>query len=284
MITFRPYVLALVVLAFGACTPAPSGATGTVKISVRGHEAMLEPTFVDGFEVTFDHILVVLVGFGLEGAEGEAADVSVDGVVVDLRNGTTVLWEKRAPVGSWSRASFRTRAARHSDRIVGDVGDNEIHFMLQRNYGVAFSGTATKDGEMFTFFLGVPAMRYEHCENGPNALAPITITEGSVTNVEIDFHLDHFFYSSLASEMGELRFEHLAAAALSNDVTNPFLSQRLEDIVDRNGDPIMDGAGPLVFDPSPFEISPPKLEQFFIAAGRTIGRVNGGGRCEATLD
>jgi hypothetical protein len=261
------------VLGLCACGEAEAGA---VRVTVAGQSEAVSGAFIDGFHVTFDHVVVCVEAFALESADGETLELDVDPVIVDLRDGSSDLWQTAAPIGTWSGAAFRTRAARHSDRVIGDVGDNEIHYMLVNQYGMYVSGSATKGSETFTFALGFPAMRYTRCENGVG----IEVAPDAVASSEIGFHLDHMFFDSLADEEGHLRFEPFAAAALSNEVTNPFLSQPLANLADRFGVPILEGEAPVEYDPGPFELSPATLEQYFLAAGRTLGRLNGSGHCD----
>ena len=241
-------------------------------------------SFADDFAVTFDNVLVCLEAFALESADGTTVELPIDPVIFDLRDSTTELWQVAAPLGSFSGVSFRTRGARHSDRIVGDIADNEIHYMLQNQLGVYVVGRATKGSETFRFFLGFPAMHYVHCENGLDPAGAFEVDARSPADVELSFHLDHMFYDSLASETGRLRFEPFAAAAFSNDVTTPFLSQQLDEIVDRNGDPIREGQTVVEYDPGPFTLSPSTFESYFVAAGRTLAHVNGAGRCETAIE
>jgi hypothetical protein len=156
--------------------------------------------------------------------------------------------------------------------------------MLQNQLGLYVVGRATKGSETFRFFLGFPAMHYVHCENGLDPAGAFEVDARLPADVELSFHLDHMFYDSLASETGRLRFEPFAAAAFSNDVTTPFLSQQLDEIVDRNGDPIREGQTVVEYDPGPFTLSPSTFESYFVAAGRTLAHVNGAGRCETAIE
>lgn len=279
-------LLALALLTLLGCGDA---SRGTLRVMANGEAAAVQgyPVTIDGdtialeddFTIAFEHVYVGLSELRLETAEGDSANVVVEPVVIDLARGPAQMWEVEVPAQRWDRVSYRTHVPGHDDRIIGDVSFNAVHAMLVAQYATYVLGTATQSGETYTFAFGFPAVQQSRCENG-DGTEGIVVRTGAVTEAEVTIHLDHIFFDSLASNTPAMRFEPFAAASFSNDVVNAFLTQPITDVRDRNGDPIMSGGNVVVYDPGPFALSPMTVEQFVLAAGRTMGHWNGEGHCE----
>lgn len=283
----KTLLLPLVLLV--GCGGGGGGDEGTLRVRAGGEEAAVMGypvtipggtiAFEDDYTVNFEHVFVALESLTLATSDGSSTRVVRNPVIIDLAEGPEVVWDVEVPARRWDRVSYRTHVPGHDDRIVGDVSFNDIHTMLTANYAIFVQGTATKGGDSFTFSFGFPPVEHSRCEND-DGTAGIVVSTNAITEAEVTIHLDHLFFDSLAIDEPKLRFEPFAAAAVGGDVSNAFLATSVTNIVDRMGNPIMDGGNVVVYDPGPFVISPMNLEQFLLAAGSTMGHWNGEGHCD----
>jgi hypothetical protein len=102
------------------------------------------------------------------------------------------------------------------------------------------------------------------------------------TEQELTVHVEHMFWTTLGTEVNEMRFDAIASAADKNGVVTweALADQMLSDLVDENGDPLTDEHGnPLVYDPAATSLSRNDLQHFISALMATQVHLNGSGLC-----
>jgi hypothetical protein len=284
-------LLAIVTLVVGC----GDGGDGTLIVTASGEEAAEEGfpvaveeevlELVDGWSLSFTAVVVSYVDFALRDHHGDAAAIGVDPVVVDLHQGEPTLWQlEGVPSGRWSDVRYRIAPPTGGSQVVGVVDPAHVTLMQDNGYGMWIGAVATDGADSVEVAWGFPLdVLHTRCENGLDGTDGVVIRRGGITDAELTLHLDHLFLDNLADEDGaHMRFEAIAAAAGEDGrVTLDALAvQSLSDPRDRNGDPITDDDGALLFyEPGPFALPAHNLREFVVAAASAMGHFNGEGHC-----
>lgn len=274
------------ILLFTAC----AGETGTLRVAVSGEEAAVQgwPVddvgFVDGWSLTFSTLVVNVGGFELRGAD--AARASVDGAdsLVDLRGGVRVLYTLEGiDARRWEDVRYVLRPATAASIDEGPVDASVRARMIEQGWSVYLEATATKDGVTRTLAWGLDLDVLNRGCVGGDETDGVVVRAGGVTEAEITLHWDHLFFDSLVLDDAQMRFDAMSAVAdAEGSVTLDALDrQRLADLRDAEGNPLLDAGGaPVVYDPGSAALPEPTLLHHMRAAATTVGHWNGEGHCD----
>jgi hypothetical protein len=270
---------------------ACGGEVGTVQIEASGEEAAVSgfpvedgPAFVDGWSLTFDTLVVSLTGIELRGADGEVAPVDVEPVLVDLSAGDRALWTlEGVPARRWEDVRYELAPATAASVDAGPVDAAVRQRMVDEGLSVYLEATAERAGETRTLAWGFALdVLNRGCVAG-DGTDGIVVPAGGVAQGQMTLHWDHLFFDSLRLDDAEMRFDAMAAVA-EPDGSIPLENlrmQRLADLRDADGEPLLDEAGaPLVYDPGSTPLEEPTLFHMVRVAATTIGHWNGEGHCD----
>ncbi len=262
--------------------------TGTVRVMLSGEEASREGfpvgdiAFVDGWRVDFDRVLVSLIDFRLEGADGDAAAIEADPIVADLHLGEPLAWTfEGVPARRWDRVSYRFGAPTVRSRRVGTVDEGALAEMIAAGHALRLEGTAIRGDERVPFVLAldlpVDATRCEAADGTEG----LVVRESSLDDAQITIHLDHLFFDSYATEEPSMRFDAMAAVAGDDGLTlDDLAAQSITDVRGADGEPLLIEGSPLVYDPGDLSLDAPNLRDFVRAAATTVGHFQGEGHCD----
>ena len=293
------FTLALLALfSLLGCTEEAAG-VGTLRVSLSGEQGAKVGypftaegetiAFGDGWSLTFDTVVVSVGGLRLRSAGGEESVLDVDDVVASLHTEDPLAWTfEGVPARRWDRVSYDMRVPSATARNVNGVSEATLTRMRALNAALYLAGTATPPtGTPITFELYLPdAIAVDRCVSGFDETDGVVVAPNTRNDVELTFHLDHFFFDSLAST-AVMRFEAIAAAAdAANHVTLDDLTrQDLSDLRDRADAPLVDEAGaPILYDPGSAPLAMPTLKEFIRANAHTVGHFNGEGHCDYTVE
>ncbi|HSO00666.1 MAG TPA: hypothetical protein VLS89_20380, partial [Candidatus Nanopelagicales bacterium] len=103
------------------------------------------------------------------------------------------------------------------------------------------------------------------------------------TDAEITFHVDHVFWDTLGAEQSRLRFDPMWGANKNRDLVidlDELAAQRLADLTDPEGQPLLDEAGqPLVYNPGSIPLPDKNLLEFVLVSAASQAHLNGLGLC-----
>jgi hypothetical protein len=247
----------------------------------HGDDDILE--FADDWTLTWDAYVVSVGNLELASSEGETAFADDRIFVVDLNKGDPRL------------AAFEELESRRWDRFSFDVlppSENAVNVnadaatvdaMRDNGWNYWVQGTARKAGRTVTFSWGVSnPTANEDCTNGRDDTQGLVVEAVKTTEQEITVHVEHMFWTTLGTEVNEMRFDAIAAVADEDGVVtwDALADQMLSDLTDENGDPLLDEHGnPLVYDPGATPLSRNDLQQFIRALMRGQIHLNGSGLC-----
>jgi hypothetical protein len=282
-------------LAFGVgCGDSGTAGSGAARVRVSGEGAAktgypydrqgVEISFVDGWTLTFDKVLVSVSDLRLEAGDDEVT--GEQSWIVDLHLGDPALFEftELAPQ-RWDFFGFDI-APPMADAEVGegvDGADVERMIAEELSYLVAGSATHPERGEI-RFEWGFPvAVRHRNCTNGLDGTAGIVVRENSATDAEITIHMDHVFWDTLGTEVAQLRFDPIWGADVDEDgevTVEELAAQRISALTDPTGAPLTDETGaPLVYDPGSLPLPDKNLYEFIVLSMASMAHLNGLGLC-----
>lgn len=280
--------LSLLGVALAGC-PAATG-SGTLRIDVSGEEAAVggypagDIVFRDGWTMRFDHVFAAVGEVSLE--ESGVEFIVDDAIrVVDLAEGdVTYATVPGVPAQRWSEFVYHLHTPTASSGRVGRVTADDVTQMVASGSTLRLVGTATHPTHgMYTFDVGIPAeVHMSGCESGRDGTPGIVVPTNAIYETQLTLHLDHFFFDSARAEEPNLRFDAWAAVAGDDrHITYAELAnQSLADLRGINGQPLMDGMTPVVYEPPATGLPMPNLQAFLYAQALTIGHFEGEGHCD----
>lgn len=296
-------------LLFNACTSGDSQAgEGIIKLMITGEEAaktgfpvaledhdhgeeddhgeeeVLE--FVDGWQVKWDAYVISLGNFSLANSEGESAIEEMRAYVVDLHQGDPELATfADLPARRWDRFGFAITPPA-GDIANVNVDESIVNEMKVNNYTYWIKGIASKGDQMVTFAWGIQAPTENNdCTNGLDDTQGIVVQTGKTETHEITIHLEHMFWTSLGSEINEMRFDAIAAMADENGHVSwdALAQQNLADLKNADGEPLTDENGnPVIYNPGSANLPKNNLQEFIRFSMKSQAHFNGSGLCTIT--
>lgn len=281
-------MMVALMVAFGC---GGDGATGAVNVVVDGEDGarlgypngsgdeVIE--FTDGWSLNFDRVLVAVQEFHLRASDGDDALLDTDPVVVDLSSDVVLAHTfDSVPARRWDHVSYRIVPPTSASRAI-DVDAADVQRMIDGGNSLLVEGTATRGEESVEFSFGIPlTVTNLDCESGDETLG-LVVPEASTAEANLTMHFDHLFFDSYATEEPAIRFDAIAAMAVDGEVTLEMLrGQSMTDVRDADGEPLMDGAEAVVYDPGPLSVGGDTLYDYILAASSTTGHFLGEGHCE----
>ena len=239
-------------LTLGACQSA--GATGTLNMAASGEAAAVDgyPSsegigYVDGWTMTWDHLLISVSTFYVEHNGVRTALPEADQVVINLHDAEIQnVWsfpglaaQRYEDVGY--QIDPITPSNMGSVRRIGTVTDAQLSTMAAGGIAYWLHGTAHHpDHHDVVLDLQIPMhTSMSMCMNAMDMTDGLVVTPNGMANLQLTFHLDHVFFDSIVNPEPDLRFEAYAAAAGSDYVVtfDELASQPLADLHDIDGSP-----------------------------------------------
>jgi hypothetical protein len=272
--------IGLATLALAACT---SGGNGSLTFFASGEEAAVtgypagDIAFVDGWTMTFDHVLVAVGSVMLDGEE-----VAGDQMIVDLHNGRTELFTEMGLAARRYEIGYSLVVPDPAAFAQGPVDAEAMARMRAAGASIYIEGTASHPthGE-YTFEIVLPrTVVASACEQADGTLG-VVVPENGAAEGEITVHLDHLFFDSATDEEPRLRFEAWAAVAgADRRVTmDELATQELADLIGIDGEPLMDGGELVAYEPPATGLPAPNLRELVIAQAITVPHWTGEGHC-----
>jgi len=267
--------------------------TGTVEVSISGEEAAVDgwPVgdvgFVDGWSMDFTTLVVNVGEVELRSADGETAAIEVDDALVDLHQGDRVLYTLDA-VGArrWDDVRYRLRPPTDASVDFGPIDPAVRAQMIAQGWSVYLEATATKGDQTRTLAWGLDMnVLNARCVAG-DGTDGLVVATGGVTEAQLTLHWDHLFFDSLVLDEAEMRFDAMAAVAEPDGSVplDALDAQRLADLRDAAGDPLVDADGePVVYDPGSEALPEPTLFHHVRSAATTVGHFQGEGHCDYVI-
>lgn len=279
-------VLAVAVAGCGA-----SAGHGDLTVSASGEAAAVEgyPTstgiaFVDGWEIQWDHVLVSLDLFHLR-RDGALVALETDPVIVSLHDALTAdVWSFPALAAQrYDDVGYEILPPAASARRLGTVTEAQAQTMTSEGVSVWLLGTASHpDHGDVVLDLRIPMHTVmSECVSGVDRTSGLVITPNGRATAQMTFHLDHFFFDSLVAEEPNVRFQAYAATA-GDDGTVTFdelAAQRLADLRDIDGSPLVEDGAQVVYDPASAPLATQDLRSFVFHQATTLGHFDGEGHC-----
>lgn len=276
-----------------ACIACGSSASGSVEVSIDGESGAVDgyplggdPSFVDGWSISFDRVVASVQDVRLQTTDGDDALLMADPVLIDLSAGPATTHEfEGVPAQRWDSVSYRIAPATAASRLIA-VDESIRSTMVGAGAALLVEGTATRDAESIDFSFAIPiSVDSMDCESGVDGTAGMVVTEGGRADAALTLHFDHLFFDDYSVDGSDMRFDAMAATAVDGRVDLTTLAtQNITDLRDAAGDPLMDGEGELVYDPGTLPIDGGTLADYVIAAATTIGHFQGEGHCEYEVD
>ena len=268
-----------------ACDPATEG---TLSVRAWGEEGAFEGfpndevTFIDGWSVQYDNVLVGLSNFELADPVTEEVVASDDAVyVVDLAAATTPVdvTSFNAPIGRQRYSYSRVEATEDATNVNADPAVFDA--MVAGGHDLWLSGTATNGERSVTFAWGINRpVTFTFCESGADGNDGVAIVEDGTSTAESTLHLDHLYWDRLGVEEANLRFDPIAAWADESGAV-PFADlagSPTAALVDRDGEPVNDdGGAQLTYDDAGIGLT--DLRAFILFASTEMGHMDGVGEC-----
>ena len=252
-------------------------------------DAPEELHFVDGWVIDYDKYIVSIGDIEIANSEGDRRSTENDAFVVDLAQAEPAIEVLRDVPGSrWDVFSFSVRPPDDEDVVAtqGDVSDEDLDRMIDERLNYWVEDRASKGDVEVRFAWGVQnATRNEACTNGVDDTAGVVLRNNSMAVAEITLHIEHMFWDTLGSEQTRLRFDAIAAMADDEGMVSfeALADQRLADLRDADGQPLLDSDGSLLFyDAGSAPLAEQNLSEFIRATMRSQAHLNGAGLC--TID
>lgn len=282
-------------LATGLCACSGTG-EGTVSIRIDGEDGAREGLphddgeesieFVDGWSVQFEAYRMAVSGLEVADSMGESGFSSDAVYLVDLALDAPEI--EAAVIGAqrWDEVGIGVVVPQSGDELVrSGVGEDQARAMVDAGASYWVDGTArhAASGREVSFSFPFEASaRYSRCTNGEDGSQGVVVRTNSETRLDFTVHVEHLFFSNLASENGALRFEAIAAMADDAGLVTwaALADQPLADLRDADGNPLVDeGGAPVVYDPGGVALQENTLQAFMREAVRSQVHLNGEGLC-----
>lgn len=275
--------LACATLLLTACAPASNG---SLRVFANGEEAAEggyptpgpEPiAFADGWTMTFDHVLIGLSDFTVDGAV-----LAVDPVVIDLHEGRAELFTEMALPPGRAEIGYSFAVVQPSFVAIGAVDAAARGRMEAAGASLYIEGTATHETHgTYTFELALPrGVVASECEQADGTLG-IVVPENGVAEGDVTVHLDHLFFDSATAEEPALRFEAWAAVAGDDRrvTMDELATQDLADLIGVDGMPLDDGGALVAYEPPATGLPSLDLRAYVLAQAITMPHWMGEGHC-----
>lgn len=247
-------------------TSGPTG-QGDLRLSLAANQAVrvgfpheengVNLSFVDGWSVTIDTLIVSIVSVNIQEATPDGNGPMVaqwrQPTVLDIasnKNGQIPLTTiKNIDAG---RHDFGFRVAPPSNDVAGDKALAEL--MRTNKWSIVVRGTATPDAnhpefsKPVSFDFGFPLdATYYACINGADGTSGVVIAANRQTDAYIYPHIVDLFWDSLGVGNEKLRFDAIARAAGEDDLVTieelDGVSLTDPALADKDGIPLYDDAG-----------------------------------------
>ena len=284
-----------------ASTAACAGGDGNLSIRLDGEEGAREgiPSvhsdgaggeaedidFADGWEIHFDRYLVSLNRLEIRDGSGNEGFASNTTYVYDISSGTPEIELLSLPAQRWDQISFDISSPGEELTLDETVSEADAESLRGANATYFIAGGAHHEatGRELTFsFLVDAGAALSACTNGEDDTQGVVVRPNATTEASLTFHVEHLFFTDLASEGSDLRFEAMAAMADENGhiTMDDLANQSLADLRDADGNPLVDATGsPVIYDPGGASLPSNDLAAFVREAVRTQAHLNGGGLC-----
>lgn len=293
----RRWMMMAALVALTGCSEDDAG-EGTLAIQVSGEEPAeegfplvedgVELAFVEGWEVTFDHVVISVGNLRVEAGDGTVAHAGSDRYLADLTAGDAELVRLEGVTARrWDRLSFEIVPASAASIDLG-VDAAIAETMVAEGYNYFYEGFARRDDVVYRFRFGLAnPTRNSDCTNGIDGTQGVVVPNGTIATAEISVHLDHMFWDTLGSEDFAMRFDAIAAADLpevggngDGEITlDELAEQRLSDLRGLDGEPLTFDGEPVSYDPGPTPLSEPTLRAFVLASTAAQAHLDGEGLC-----
>ncbi len=287
---------ALAAPALVACGDDASSGGGTLVVRVSGEEAAKQGypmqrdgqtyEFVDGWTLVFDRYVVSFGDIEVATQDGSVGSDAGLRYVVDLKLGDPAVETIEAlEARRWDAIGFSVLSADADSVVVGQVRDEDLARMRDEGLTYLVEGVAThpEKGELRFSLPMVNPTRNRNCTNGVDGTDGVVVRESATTEAEITFHVEHLFWDTLGAEQARLRFDPIWGADRDGDgvvVLDDLAAQRLADLRDPSGEPLLDEQGaPLVYDPGSIPLPDKNLREFVLATTASQAHLNGTGLC-----
>jgi hypothetical protein len=247
----------------------------------HGDDDTLE--FVDDWTLEYGAYVMSLGNLTLASSEGETAFADDRIFVVDLHKGDPQLASfEELESQRWDRFSFDIAAP--PSNAVNVNADPAIVAQMQANgWNYWVEGTATKGDRTVTFAWGLANQTAnEDCTNGRDNTQGLVVEAVKTTEQELTVHVEHMFWTTLGTELNEMRFDAIAAVADDDGIVTweALADQMLSDLKDEHGEPLTDEHGNLlVYDPGATVLERNDLQHFIRALVAGQVHLNGSGLC-----
>lgn len=286
---------ALVLAGAAGCGGGEDG-TGTLRVRVSGEGAAkegypyvkqgVEIRFVDGWSIEFRKYLVSFGDIEIRGQDGELGSASGRRYVADLHTGDPVAEEIEglAP-RRWESVSFSVLPAGEDSAPIGGATAEDAALMAAGGFAYYLDAIAThpERGSFEARWGLANPTRNRNCTNGLDGTDGVIVRPSATTDAEITFHVDHAFWDTLGAEQSRLRFDPMWGANRGGDALielDELAQQRLADLTDPEGQPLLDEAGqPLVYNPGSIPLPDKNLREFVLISAASQAHLNGLGLC-----
>jgi hypothetical protein len=281
-----------------ACACGDGSGHGKVDVRISGQEFAKSGwpseidgetvSFSDGWSVRFDRVIVGVEAFRLGDGDDDVVAREPQSALVDVHTGDVEVWQLDDVLARrWDDVGYRFAPPSGETRVLSDIPSELAETMREAGYSLWFSGAAEKGARTIRFELGIPgAVTTSRCLNGRDETFGVVVGEGRTSEVEITLHMDHLFWDDHDAEEPRLLFGPLAYAAGDDGLLtlDELKSQRLTDLRDETGAPLVDAAGiPIVYVPRE-ALPDDNLREYLIDTALTLGHFNGEGHCSYALE
>ncbi|MEM9691095.1 MAG: hypothetical protein AAGA56_00995 [Myxococcota bacterium] len=287
-------------LALAACDTETDTGEGTLSFRISGEGPAtdgypfvkdgVELSFVEGWEVQFDHIVASMGEISVAATDGTVAHQGTERYLADLAQGdVTVLTLPDITARRWDRIGVNVLPASSESIALSGIDASIVDTMVSEGLTYYYDGRASRDGMSFRFVFGLrnPTTNTD-CTNGDDSTQGVIVENGSFTESELTVHIDHLFWDTLGSEQLRLRFDAMAAADLESVGGNgdgvitfeELENQRLSDLRGLDGEPLLGDDGEILsYNPASTPLSESTLRGFVLASTATQVHLNGLGFC-----
>ncbi|MEM1415171.1 MAG: hypothetical protein AAGH15_09735 [Myxococcota bacterium] len=240
-----------------------SDASSTIEVSafalMEARNGITAEQSADGYSVTFTNVIVEFEGFYARTTGGLDAGLDPSPVLAELvpSGAAGVYVFEGVDARRWDEVGYASVPPPADVQLMEGVDPELAQLMIDEGWSQLIVGTMTApDGAVFPFEFGFPvAIEYTSCRSGTDLTFGIVAPVNGVAEVELTWHLTHLFFDSFGED-SSLRMEPFAAVY---DGVNPIRTDDLEqqplaNLVDRNGDLLIDATG------NPVLFVPPRLE------------------------
>jgi hypothetical protein len=208
----RPAALSLsvVVATLSGC------ASGDLDITIYGEDfieaGIPAEVFADGGAVTFDRFLVNVSQLAVKGGDGVEGGAFAGPVVFDVTQAGPTAVTSLSGLEARRYEDISAVVAPAAAATAGNASADDVALMNDNGHSVFVSGTASFDGEDFTFAWGFDTdTAYVDCALEDES-SGVVVPAGAAGEWQLTIHGDHLFYDDLADEGAVLRLAAVAAA------------------------------------------------------------------------